>query len=762
MNRIFTKVIIIVVCFLSIVKPIEAQTITQLESKWASLYQNGFEALDKHDYKVAEEKFISCIKLLTDNGATNTTLNVYSLIKLGETYYAEGKTREQEYVTKDILGIRQMIKPGSKRFLDYSYCLGEFYSNTGRFKESIKELNEGLSYKKELKKMPDIESKMLHRKALCYFFLNNIKKAILTEEKSVLIDQNKTPEYYKTLAFFYYKISDWKKLEAVIPNVYDYSREPILRKFAQSKSDERAFFWSTEGLFYTDYLPYYAFQHPSDLLVSYTYDAALFSKGILLSASNKSSELTLNSDDPTLIELYHHYLELKDKKEKTIDEEFEMQALSDVFLKHQKEHKNEFREYFRIGWQDIQKKLKSDDIAIEFIMIPNEKGNDEYLALTIRKDSKNPKLTKLGSLNDISSVSDEIIYSSPQLYNRIWKPLESELGGIENVFFSPTGILHNIGIEYLPNEDEINFCAMKNVFRLSSTKELISAKRKNLKRGVLFGGINYDTKVIAKQIQKKEPNAPQIQIVPVDSLNLRGTSSSGGFSYLKGTREEVKEISKSFSKIGIKSEMYLGDKGSEESIKSLTGKAIDFVHIATHGFYFAQNNLKRKTVDELFNKTCLHFTNDGIQRIEEDKMLTRSGLILAGANNVIKKETISNDTEDGILHANEISNLNFSSVNLLVLSACQSGLGDLAACEGVFGLQRGFKLAGVGSIVMSLWKVDDEATKILMTNFYENIIAGQSKREALINAQISLRIKDQGKFDEPKFWASFVLLDALD
>ena len=118
--------------------------------------------------------------------------------------------------------------------------------------------------------------------------------------------------------------------------------------------------------------------------------------------------------------------------------------------------------------------------------------------------------------------------------------------------------------------------------------------------------------------------------------------------------------------------------------------------------------------------------------------------------------------EDGVLYADEIANLNLSNVEFLVISACQSGLGDIAASEGVFGLQRGFKLAGVHSIIMSLWKVSDEATKILMSEMYKNIALGQSNREALFNAQMALRMAENGKYDSPEYWAAFVLLDALN
>ena len=106
--------------------------------------------------------------------------------------------------------------------------------------------------------------------------------------------------------------------------------------------------------------------------------------------------------------------------------------------------------------------------------------------------------------------------------------------------------------------------------------------------------------------------------------------------------------------------------------------------------------------------------------------------------------------------------MDLSHIDLLVLSACQSGLGDVAASEGVFGLQRGFKRAGVKSIVMSLWKVDDKATEILMTEFYKNLSKKETRREALFNAQLSLRTYGGGMYDDPKYWAAFILLDGMN
>ena len=153
---------------------------------------------------------------------------------------------------------------------------------------------------------------------------------------------------------------------------------------------------------------------------------------------------------------------------------------------------------------------------------------------------------------------------------------------------------------------------------------------------------------------------------------------------------------------------------------------------------------------------------DGESRApKEDKALTRSGLLFAGAQNAFEGKEIPIDVEDGILTAKEISRMDLRGTDLVVISACQSGLGEVTG-DGVFGLQRGFKKAGVQSIVMSLWEVDDTATKIMMTCFYENLAKGKSKYDSFRDAQKNLRKYDKGLYDEPEYYAAFVLLDAIN
>ena len=145
---------------------------------------------------------------------------------------------------------------------------------------------------------------------------------------------------------------------------------------------------------------------------------------------------------------------------------------------------------------------------------------------------------------------------------------------------------------------------------------------------------------------------------------------------------------------------------------------------------------------------------------KEDKALTRSGLLFAGAQNTFDGKEIPIDVEDGILTAKDISRMDLRGTDLVVISACQSGLGEVTG-DGVFGLQRGFKKAGVQTIVMSLWEVDDDATKVMMTRFYENLAKGRNKYDAFREAQKYLRKYEKGVYDKPEYYAAFVLLDAV-
>ena len=223
-----------------------------------------------------------------------------------------------------------------------------------------------------------------------------------------------------------------------------------------------------------------------------------------------------------------------------------------------------------------------------------------------------------------------------------------------------------------------------------------------------------------------------------------------GVKFLNGTKEEIEDISEIMKQYGCNVVSYSGENATEESIYSLSDQSPQIIHLATHGFWWGNESVENSSYSPTLYET---------EKYSKDKSMQSSGLFLSGCNVSLKGERLPYDIEDGILTASEIANLNFGDTELVVLSACQSGLGKVSG-EGVYGMQRGFKLAGVNSLLMSLWPVDDTATRLLMVEFYEHLLNGDSKMTSLLKAQEYVR--SLKKYEAPEYWAGFILLDALD
>ena len=297
-----------------------------------------------------------------------------------------------------------------------------------------------------------------------------------------------------------------------------------------------------------------------------------------------------------------------------------------------------------------------------------------------------------------------------------------------------------------------------NFYRLSSTRALTLDNNLESNGGaVLYGGLRYDASISDLVVDSQSYNRSSATTRfsgEIDKLNLRS-----GISYLSGTLTEVEAIQSSFEDEDINLHVYTGRQGTEASFKSLDGQSTKFIHIATHGFYYSdRDSLKMKEIHLDYMSDQISVSN---RSYAEDYSLSRSGLLMAGCDNILHGETLPNNVEDGVLFSREIANLNLKNAELVTLSACETGLGDITG-EGVFGLQRAFKKAGAKSLLMSLWKVDDNATNLLMTKFYENYLTKNlSKIDSLNDAQKFVRSYNGGIYDDPKYWAAFVILDAL-
>ena len=502
-------------------------------------------------------------------------------------------------------------------------------------------------------------------------------------------------------------------------------------------------------------------------LASAAYDAVLLSKGLLLNATIGFENYIINSGNKEAI----RNLQLK----KTLVEQQADQGIIDsldyVILGALQEKGQQFQlPHLSISWKDVAKKLSSKDLAIEFY----KTASGDYGALLLKKGWKSPKVVRLKNFVSVKQKYEPIsmaVHSvslerySPDQSRALWNLSKAiwtddivkyfPEDGKGRIYFAADADFLITGIEYLPfiepNADG-SFVCLSDLFdinRLSSTRELV---QQNSTEGnaeiAIYGGLlynmNMDDMIADARLHHQSIHTDLAHIPGETQRAVR--AADRGIPYLEGTQREADTIMTVVTKLKEKHltpKLYMGDKGTETSFKTFSGKRERVIHVATHGFFYNE-------ADTTFNRFGLG-----------DNSMVRSGLFFAGADNKWLGDDIPNGVDDGFLTSLEISNLDFRGLELVVLSACETGKGNVKG-DGVFGLQRGFKMASANSILMSLWKVDDDATCVLMTEFYKHWMGGATKHHALEMARQTVRSHKEKGWDAPKYWAAFILLDGIN
>ena len=413
----------------------------------------------------------------------------------------------------------------------------------------------------------------------------------------------------------------------------------------------------------------------------------------------------------------------------------------------------------KVDWQDVQQFLGTKEAAIEFV---NFRYYDKaltdsilYAALLLTKNLEYPEfiplfeeaqLLSLLAKNDTLKNSQYInaLYDpdqkGSQLTDLIWMPLEPYLGEINTVYYAPSGMLNTLSFSSLPTD--IGYLFEKyNLVQLGSMRKLVSNMPVPLhSSATLYGGIYYEYDTTGSDAQYDKPLLP-LNEVPGKEDITRGLVREG-WSHLMGSVLETKTIARLFDKSNTTFQLVTSTEATEANFKALNGNSTQVIHISTHGFFFP--DLKENDIE---------FKGDDLSFTYVENPLFRSGLLMAGGNYTWQHGYNPYEQEDGILTAYEISQLDLSHTDLVVLSACETGLGEIKGSEGVYGLQRAFKMAGVEYLIMSLWKVPDNQTVELMEAFYKNWLSGQPIRQAFRNAQQKL-----AEDYPPYYWASFVLV----
>ena len=704
--------------------------------------------------------------------------------------------------------------------------LARINASQGNYAEAIKLVIEALNlYEKLHGKECSYYPQSLGNLASYHSCLGNYAEAIrlCTEAVNIIkkISGQQHPDYVQlisNLADYSFKSGDRRLTNFYTMQSSESKSVFVKTNFATQTAMQRSQFWWKHSNWFENVVHRYSFKMSSDTLEVCGYNSTLLAKGLLLNTDIEFSKLIQESGDSDVLNMYEDFknlrLQINLLREKPIDERFANVDSLEVIAQREESNlifcSNVYGGYTKnlvITWDQVQEKLTDKDIAVEFVSFPLNADSTTYIAYTLRKDWEYPRMIPLFEEKQLKEVHLIDLYTTTDISELVWKPLEEVLDGVETVYFAPSGELYNIAIESVPDYATNGATIVsdkRTYYRLSSTRELALKKDKDVwKEAAVYGGLKYGMTAegLTADSRNFNPNGKEdITYANNELYNIADTLSMmrGGTlaELLPGTLIEAEAIDKSLETSGVSSTLYTDSIGTEASFKNLNGKKTSIMHIGTHGFYWTEREAKKYDYKFLMN-------DETSGRYVEDKQLNRSGLLFAGANYVLSgnENQLPEGVDNGILTAKELTTIDLRGLDMVVLSACQTGLGEITG-DGVFGLQRGFKKAGAQTIVMSLWKVNDEATRLFMTKFFEEMRLDKeghptNKHEAFLAAQHYLRdeyeieqtrtinsnltasqrrrLEREGKSVEtqtitekvkpyaaPEYWAAFIMLDGVN
>lgn len=660
-------------------------------------FQSNLALLYQQTGKLADAESIylkleNSLKAFSDNPYYGGVLD-----NLGLLYIQMGKLDKVEgYFVKSAGVYKTRSQVGYAKVLN---DLGNFYRMQGRFDEAEQKLTESLNI------------------------------------RATQLDINH-PDYVKSeedMGILHWKKGDLEKAYTNLQSAMNKSLDFVDRFFPPMSEAEKTKYWDVLQPRFQRFFNYCLdAQAKNSAIVNDMYNYQIATKALLLNSTNKIKQSILGSGNADLIKDYTAWLDKKEtlaryyslSKAELVEQKIDLPALEQEANDMERalsQKSADFAQGYtadRITFNKIASLLTDNEAVVELIRIrsfdKDFTSDSKYAALVLVKNSTEPKLTVLDNGNQLETRYAKYYRNSIKQkandefsYDQFWARIEGAMAGKKTIYISPDGVFNQINLNTLKKTGG-DFLLNKYDFAIvGNSKDLIGLKN-------------------------------QKTSTPKKDAFLLGFPNYGGATIpaLPGTKVEVEGISRILKTTGYQVTLPQQNDATESKIKSLNGPAM--VHIATHGY----------------------FLEDGAVGVAsenaKDNPLLRSGLLLAGASKTMSGEVLPNleSNDNGVLTAYEAMNLNLNGTNLLVMSACETGLGDVRAGEGVYGLQRAFIVAGAKALVMSLWKVDDAATQALMTNFYTNLSKGGSKLKAFKQAQQQLMLK----YKDPYYWGAFVMV----
>jgi CHAT domain-containing protein len=728
-----------------------------ISNNLASLY------FDMANYKAAENIHRQVLPHIIDKFHKKIVDYASTLTLLANDYNASGEYDSALYVLKEASGI--LLKELGNDHPDYATninSIGSTYEKLGMLDSAevnynnvlkIREKKLGMNNPAYAETLTNLGRIALKKKNF------NAAESNFKQAEKIRFDKwgQDHPDYAESLndlASLYYtsnNYNEWSRSIGAAINSWKNSTMHLLLSFGEKEKQTYLDNHLSQRDILLSMLLYFNKHNNTDSLHSYYFRLVTALQGWLLSGSQELNKLVSQKKDTSLILLYNNWLSVKNKYAYAIQlskkEQEKVQLNSDSLQQLAADMEKLIIEKLPDLLQSLNNtavnpsyvaaKLKQNEVLINWVSFRYknpEHWTDSvlYAAFLILPNDSIPKFVSAFDQKKLkallvnyfnysgrgvkvkSTVTKESI--GVDLYKLVWKPLVPYLKNASKVFIIPAGLLNKISFQSIEDTLHKTLLETVEVHLLNNTNELnnVSSTAQNTKTISLFGGANFDSTLSGR------------------TIDLHGNKT---FNFLKGSDSEVKQLDGMFHNNSWSTTLYFGTAASEKNLKDLSGKnSPEILHIATHGFYLDSNATSYKDRSAF--------------------PLLRSGFVLSGANIYWDNDNSSASNEDGIITAQEISNLNFSNTKLVTLSACETALGDINNNEGVYGLQRAFKIAGVKEMLITLWSIDDKVTTELMNFFYQHILSGDSYYEALRKAQLTVK----EKHPNPALWAGFELL----
>lgn len=519
---------------------------------------------------------------------------------------------------------------------------------------------------------------------------------------------------------------------------------------------EREGFWDPLSSLFTMMTPYAleAKQYQT-AFTKVCYDALVMSKAFLLDSERsmfdviKRTGTEKDMQDYTILSCMKNRIKVWEKDYQTYADSILSLSKQVSRLENQLASRclgySDGTDFMDADYASVKQALKQNEVLIDFTDFVSKSQGRKYAAYIINKDQDYPLLKPLfveKQIDSLGVIRPDMYYNEDyvqDVLSLLWEPLKGNVSEGATIYYVPSQLLFQVSLESLPLADGSLLGSHYNFIRLSSARELVKMKAKQkvntAHTAVLYGGLQYDLEASAMAAEAKKYELP-------DWLVLRGDIARGDsiFRDLQGSKDEIAKIESILKRCKWQVTPYTEKNGTEESFLAMHGKSPRVLHLATHGFYYTSDKAER--VNYLKGYT---------------DAMSLSGLVLSGGNAAWQGKKLPEGVLGGIITANDIARMDLSDTDMVVLSACKSGQGK-ATSEGLYGLQRAFKKAGVGTIVMSLWNVNDKVTSEFMVAFYERLADKANvwnKRKAFEEAKEIIR----KKHSDPYYWAAFVMLD---